>query len=647
MIKVKLPKKVGLIFSDTVLLPGMSKKIVISSEDNIKTLKYYMESEDDDYILGFIPSKNEEVIKEKGMIGSLGYVKNVYTSQNGESKLHVVVVGICRFKVASLAGEVKVPIIIVKDLIVKETTESIENWQTLVSNIPRILKKQLAFEGAAHFGLASHTRIMLIDACADIVATTFEDRVDILISLDPLERLKKTVALIEKYEDDTVKMQYPAIMGSNMPLPGGGSYIINGGPRNSNVKDIKDLRERLKAVNLPEAASKVAEQELAKLERMSTNNPEHVVIHSYLDLILSLPWSVSSTKEINISEARKTLDKDHYALMQVKKRVLEYLAVKRLKKDNLNAPILCFVGPPGVGKTSVGRSIANIMGRKFQRICLGGVSNPSVIRGHRKAYVGAMCGRIIQALKNAGENNPVILFDEIDKLGFGTQGDPSSALLEVLDPEQNRHFVDHYLNIPFDLSQIVFLATANTIKTIQPALVDRMEVIEVSGYTTEEKCQIVKSYLLPKQIDMHGLKPEYFHLPDESIEYLIRRYTLESGVRNAERNIAAVCRSVALTVADSNTHEDIFPIVIDQDKIIEILGREKFSETSLEDCLAGVMSGVAVGLSYTPVGGAIIIIEARQFPYGKGELLLTGRVGKVLSESAKIALNWVRANAAM
>ena len=401
--------------------------------------------------------------------------------------------------------------------------------------------------------------------------------------------------------------------------------------------EVDELRKRLAETKMPDEVRKVANNELDRLSRMPPAAAEYTVSRTYLDWLLELPWELSTEDNLDIDTAQKTLDADHYDLEKVKKRILEYLAVRKLKKD-MKGPILCFVGPPGVGKTSLGQSIARTLGRKFIRISLGGVRDEAEIRGHRRTYVGALPGRIIQGLRKAGTHNPVFMLDEIDKVGMDFRGDPSSALLEVLDPEQNYSFSDHYVEVPFDLSRVMFITTANVLDTIPPALRDRMEVIELPGYTEEEKLMIAKGHLIPEQLEAHGLTAEQLQFDDDAVRLIIRSHTREAGVRNLERQIATVCRGVAKDVAAGREA----PTRIRAEDMPQYLGPEKFMP---ELAARAWGPGLATGLAWTPTGGDIIFIEAARMP-GKGTLTLTGQLGEVMKESATAALSYVRAHAA-
>ncbi|HEX6853155.1 MAG TPA: endopeptidase La [Candidatus Polarisedimenticolaceae bacterium] len=400
-------------------------------------------------------------------------------------------------------------------------------------------------------------------------------------------------------------------------------------------QEIDEFRKKIEAAGMPEEARKAAEKELDRLSKMPPQAAEYTVARTYLDWLVTLPWSVETEDKLDIHEARAILDEDHYDLEKVKDRILEYLAVRSLKKD-LKGPILCLAGPPGVGKTSLGKSIARAMGRKFGRISLGGIRDEAEIRGHRRTYIGSLPGRIIQGIKRAGTKNPVIVLDEIDKVGTDFRGHPSSALLEVLDPEQNFSFSDHYLEVPFDLSKVFFVTTANMLDTIPPPLRDRMEILRLPGYTEEEKLEIAKAHVVRRQIDDHGLKPDQVTFTEGALAKIVADYTREAGVRNLDREIANVCRKIARKVAEGQTG----PFVVDETLVAELLGPEKFFRELAERT---DRSGVAVGLAWTQVGGEILFVESTRMK-GKGKVTITGRLGDVMRESAMAALSWIRTN---
>jgi len=401
--------------------------------------------------------------------------------------------------------------------------------------------------------------------------------------------------------------------------------------------EIAELREAITKAGMSEEAEKQALKELKRLERMSEASAEHGMVRTYLDWLIELPWSKLSDERIDIAEARRILDEDHYGLPKVKQRILEYLAVRKLKPDG-KSPILCFVGPPGVGKTSLGQSIARATGRKFGRISLGGVHDEAEIRGHRRTYIGALPGNIIQALRKAETRNPVFMLDEMDKLGASFQGDPSAALLEVLDPEQNSTFRDNYLGIPFDLSRVMFIGTANVLDQIPGPLRDRMEVIELPGYTEDEKVEIAKRYLVKRQLAATGLTPEQCEIAEDAIRAIIRDYTREAGVRNLERELGAILHRVAMGIAEGNTGR----VTIGASDLHGILGPRRFES---EVAMRTSVPGVATGLAWTPTGGDILFVEAARVP-GGGRLILTGQLGEVMKESAQAALSLVKARAA-
>jgi ATP-dependent Lon protease len=429
---------------------------------------------------------------------------------------------------------------------------------------------------------------------------------------------------------------------------------------------INELRRKIDEAKMSEEALKEANRELSRLEKMPTASPEYSIIRTYLELLTSLPWNKSTGEKIDVLRARQVLDHDHYDLEKIKDRILEYLAVRRLKEERMaeqtereaeaserrrteplsaeatrqinREPILCFVGPPGVGKTSLGQSIARALGRKFARMSLGGIRDEAEIRGHRRTYIGAMPGRIIQTLRRVETNDPVIMLDEVDKVGADWRGDPSSALLEVLDPEQNYNFRDNYLDLAFDLSRVMFITTANSLEPIPPALRDRMEVLELSGYTEEQKLHIARNYLLPKQLEANGLKPDELIIDDEALRRIARDYTREAGVRNLEREIGSLCRKVAKQIAEGKAT----PVQVTEEQVSEYLGRQRFFQEAAERI---DRPGIATGLTWTPVGGEIIFIEAAAMPGKENQLILTGQLGDVMKESAMAALSYVRSHA--
>jgi ATP-dependent Lon protease len=484
---------------------------------------------------------------------------------------------------------------------------------------------------------------------ADLVASNLELKVEkaqqVLELVDPVERLRRVHELLTK-ELEVLEVQ------SDINAQARGEIDRNQrefylrqqmkaiqqelGEGNELQEEIDQYRKKIKKAKMPPEVAEESERQVGRLERMHPDAAETATLRNYLDWMIGLPWAKSTKDNLDLKKAQKILDEDHYGLEKIKERILEHLAVRKLKKDS-RGPILCFVGPPGVGKTSLGKSIAKALGRKFVRMSLGGVHDEAEIRGHRRTYVGAMPGRVIQSIHQAGSNNPVFMMDEVDKIGADFRGDPSSAMLEVLDPEQNHAFRDNYLGVPFDLSNVMFVTTANMLDPIQPAFRDRMEIIQLSGYTEEEKLEIAKRHLIPKQVAEHGLTSRQIEFTDEGVRAIINQYTQEAGLRNLEREIATACRKVARQVAsgEKNIRK------LHTDNIGKFLGRPRIFP---EELLKRDQVGVATGLAWTPVGGDILFIEATAMK-GRGLLTLTGQLGDVMKESAHAALSYARSHA--
>ena len=499
----------------------------------------------------------------------------------------------------------------------------------------------------------------LADFVATYVDATIAEKAELLATVEPKERVRKLLTIVSRRGEvlkmrDKINAQVKDELGKTQR-----EYALRqqmkaikeelGDEEDDASNELDELEKRLAEAKLSPEAAEVAKKQLKRLRSMSPQSPEGAMVRTYLEWILDLPWLAAPKEEPDIAKVREILDADHYGLQKVKRRILEYLAVRKLKSTAAAAPeghakatkgpILCLIGPPGVGKTSLGKSIARAMGREFVRISLGGVHDEAQIRGHRRTYVGALPGQIIQGMKKAGSASPVFMLDEVDKLGSDFRGDPSSALLEVLDPEQNDTFTDHYLEIPYDLSGVVFVATANVGDTIPAPLRDRMEIIEIPGYTRTEKLSIAKRHLLPKQLAEHGMTAEQILVTDEALELVVEKYTREAGVRSLERQIAAIVRGAVVKVAEGSVSETI--VVRTEDDVRAYLGPVKFTNEVAERTEE---PGVATGLAWTPVGGAILFVEATKMP-GKGKLTLTGQLGDVMKESAHAALSYVRANA--
>ncbi len=476
-----------------------------------------------------------------------------------------------------------------------------------------------------------------------------EDKQSLLEELDVSKRLRRLVEILSREREvaeigSRIQSQVESELGK-----GQREFVLRQqlkaiqeelGEADEAQAEVNELREQLDAIELPEEVRKQADRELGRLERLQPAMAEYGVVRSYLEWIASLPWDKSTEENLDLKHAREVLDQDHYDIEQVKDRILEFLAVRALKPD-ARGSILCFVGPPGVGKTSLGRSIAKALGRKFERISVGGVRDEAEIRGHRRTYIGALPGTIIRALRDAGSNNPLFMIDEIDKMGADFRGDPSSAMLEVLDPEQNASFRDHYLDLPFSLVNVMFITTANALETVPGPLRDRMEVIQLAGYTEEEKLEIAKRYLVPRQIERNGLRRSQIAFTDSGLRTIISDYTREAGVRQLEREIGSVCRKVARQVAEDGASARR-RVSVTEPRVRELLGKRRFFSESRRRTSR---PGVATGLAWTPVGGEVLFIEATSMP-GRGRLTITGQLGDVMRESAQAALSYVRAHVA-
>jgi ATP-dependent Lon protease len=531
-----------------------------------------------------------------------------------------------------------------------ETTEHI----ALKYNVQELFEQEAQHSSSVPEELGSAVRRLNDGAMiADLVAsalsrTPMEVQQELLETLDVDARLRRvTELLLQRREQRRLQEEINKQAKSNIEDTQREMYLREQmrairrelGEEDGPEQELEELRKRLDEAALPEAARKEADRELSRLRRIPQASPEYSVARTYLDWLASMPWHHSTAEPVDLERAQQILDEDHYDLERVKERVLEYLAVYRLKSEP-RGPILCFLGPPGVGKTSMGRSIARATGREFVRVSVGGTRDEAEIRGHRRTYVGALPGQIIRGLQRAGTNDPVFMLDEIDKLGADFRGDPAAAMLEVLDPEQNRHFRDHYLDVPFDLSKVLFIATANSLEPIRPTLRDRMETIELPGYVDEEKREIAKNYLIPKQVDEHGLQGERdIQFSEDAIETIIRGYTHEAGVRDLERNIGAVCRKHAKDIVQ----KDAGALQVDPDAVRSKLGVPRYRvERQLEQRTS--RPGVAVAVAWTSSGGDLLFIEAARKPRGSGEFTVTGQIREVMQESARTAMSWLQAH---
>nr|XP_011453733.2 lon protease homolog 2, peroxisomal [Crassostrea gigas] len=705
---ITIPRRLPLLLvKDSVLLPGSSMRIPVKSMKNMNMVKSRLLSRStlSSTIIGVVPTQRldeeGEDLSALHSIGTAAVVVQVTGTNWPKPAYTLLVTGLCRFKLQELLQETPFPVATVTQLdklpedigdTIKGDNESAEldalaeNFREQAAKLVDMLDISIPVVAKLKKMLESLPSQHLPDICAAIVKASYSEKIQVLDAVDLTERFKKALPLLMRQIEGLRLLQkakkdrFEIVTrkeGDTRPSKMRRTFrSINtelDDEDDGEGDDSVDLEQKIKAANMPDHAYKAAMKELKRLKKMPQQMPEHALIRNYLELMVELPWSKNSKDALDVLQARKDLDTDHYGLDKLKKRVIEYLAVRQLK-NSLKGPILCFVGPPGVGKTSVGKSIAQTLGREFHRIALGGICDQSDIRGHRRTYIGSMPGRIIQGLRLVGVNNPVFLLDEVDKLGKSLHGDPAAALLEVLDPEQNNTFTDHYLNVPFDLSQVLFIATANNMATIPPALLDRMEIIQIPGYTQEEKVTIALRHLLPKQITENGLTQEQIQIPEDTLKVIVAKYTREAGVRTLERRIGGVCRAVAVRVAEhaskakhekmdvgadkkqvTNTnlpaalsqdvstlaHPPEMPIVIDETALEDILGPPAY-ESEVSQRLG--QPGVAVGLAWTPMGGEIMFVEASQMD-GEGKVTLTGQLGDVMKESAELAMNWVRSHA--
>jgi ATP-dependent Lon protease len=644
--KVSIPNRIPILpLRGTVLYPELILPIMVGRKRSVKLIDDAMEK---DRIIGVVTQKRSETEdpKEDELygIGVGALILRMIREMDGSQR--VIVQGLSRIRIEQYAQ--RDPYYVAQVEVIDESSAQGVEVEALMMNLKNLFEK--AVDLAPYLTNEMGQMVSNIKSpgiLADLIASNLNipttEKQNILDTLDVTERLNKVHVLLNKevqvlelgnkiqsqVKEDIDKTQREYYLREQLK-----AIKKELGEMDEHTAEIKELQDRIAKANMPEDALKAAQKELDRLAKIPPASAEYTVARTYLDWLIDLPWSLSTRDNLDIRNAKKILDEDHYDLEKVKKRILEYLAVRKLKSD-MKGPILCFVGPPGVGKTSLGKSIARAMDRKFVRISLGGVRDEAEIRGHRRTYVGALPGRIIQGIKKAGFNNPVFMIDEVDKIGMDFRGDPSSALLEVLDPEQNYSFSDHYIDLSFDLSKVMFITTANVLEPIPPALRDRMEVLELPGYSEEEKMMIATNFLIPRQLEEHGLTEEYLKLEESAISGITNSYTREAGVRNLEREIAAVCRGVAREVAEGRKDK----VIVGAKMLHRFLGPVKFFPEVAERTAE---PGVATGLAWTPTGGDIIFIEATQMKGEKG-LTLTGQLGDVMKESAQAALSYVRA----
>lgn len=658
---IQIPSRLPLLLThEGVLLPGSTMRTSVDSPRNLQLVRSRLlkGTSLQSTILGVIPNTPDPASDAQDLpplhrIGTAALAVQVVGSNWPKPHYTLLITGLCRFQIVQVVKEKPYPVAEVEQLdrleefpntckTREELGELSEQFYKYAVQLVEMLDMSVPAVAKLRRLLDSLPREALPDILTSIIRTSNKEKLQILDAVSLEERFKMTIPLLVRQieglkllqktrkhkQDDEKRVIAIRPIRRITHIPG----ALEDEDEEEDNDDIVMLEKKIRTSNMPEQAHKVCVKEIKRLKKMPQSMPEYALTRNYLELMVELPWNKSTTDRLDIRAARILLDNDHYAMEKLKKRVLEYLAVRQLK-NNLKGPILCFVGPPGVGKTSVGRSVAKTLGREFHRIALGGVCDQSDIRGHRRTYVGSMPGRIINGLKTVGVNNPVFLLDEVDKLGKSLQGDPAAALLEVLDPEQNHNFTDHYLNVAFDLSQVLFIATANTTATIPPALLDRMEIIQVPGYTQEEKIEIAHRHLIPKQLEQHGLTPQQIQIPQVTTLDVITRYTREAGVRSLDRKLGAICRAVAVKVAEGQHREakldrpgvaegeggkehiledakpdsiddttDLglppeMPILIDFHALKDILGPPMY-EMEVSERLS--QPGVAIGLAWTP-----------------------------------------------
>ena len=648
-----IPNVLGLLpLRDAVVFPGEVRPVHVITERLINMVSDTVAKGNRFVAVSAVANTAvaEPLFEDVYPVGTVGYIRAMVKLPDG---IRMLVQGVQRIRLLEPVQQqpyITVKIEFIETPAPQTQPEEVEAARRLVGNLfARMVS--LSPEMDKHLASAGDA-IRSPDALADFVAAnsplSTADKQDLLETLDVRERLTKLLKFLTR-EVQMLELQgkIQSQVSSELSKTQREYYLREQlkaiqrelGESDERTQEIEELKERIAKANLPEEARKEAERELDRLSKMPPAAAEYTVSRTYLDWLVSLPWSVSTEDNLDIKRVREVLDEDHYGLEKVKERILEYLSVRKFKGEGeIRHPILCFVGPPGVGKTSLGRSIARALGRKFVRISLGGLRDEAEIRGHRRTYIGALPGQIIQGIRRAGVNNPVFMLDEIDKVGMDFRGDPTSALLEVLDPEQNSTFRDHYLDVAFDLSKVLFITTANLLDPISPPLRDRMEVLELPGYTEEEKVEIAKRHLIPKQMNEHGLEERHIEWKEEAVRMIIRGYTREAGVRNLEREIASICRKATREFAEGREEK----VVVDEEQVRKYLGSPRYESEEIRERID--RPGVATGLAWTAAGGEVLIVEATGMP-GEQKLILTGMLGEVMKESAQAGLSYVRSRA--
>lgn len=637
---------------DSVVVPMLIAPLSVGRPNSVKLIDDSVS--DSQRVIGVIAQRDPGV-DEPGRddVFDVGCAVIIRTLMKMPDGVRLIVQGLSRFRITEVIQtepylKAKVEIIAEPEV----PAEEAEEVEALRRSVAALFEQAVRLAPNLPEELASLTTSVsepwvMADLIAAHVPFSVEDKQSILETVDLKDRLKKLLEMLGREVrvlELTTKVQ--SEVSAELSKSQRDYYLREQlkaiqrelGESDETSEDLEELRDKIEAADMPPEAYKAATKELERLGRINPGSPEYTVSRTYVETMVSMPWNKSTEDDLDLNHVREVLDAEHFGLEKIKDRIVEFLAVRKVKTDGvIRQPILCFYGPPGVGKTSLGKSIAEAMGRKFVRLSLGGVRDEAEIRGHRRTYIGSLPGQIVQGLRRAETNNPLFVLDEIDKLGNDFRGDPASAMLEVLDPQQNFEFRDHYLDVPIDLSKVFFITTANRLDTIPPALRDRMEIIELGGYTEEEKLEIAKRHLVPRQIEDHGLKPSKVEFKDDALAFLIRHYTREAGVRNLEREIGSVVRKVTLEIANGRTRK----LTVTKKYVQESLGAPRFTSDVVAE--RKLVPGVAVGLAWTPVGGDVLFIETTKFP-GKG-MTVTGQLGDVMKESVTAAMSYIRSHA--